>query len=75
MHDEVRRREARMMEGVAGMCGRNASATEVDMRLGLAPAGAGPAAEWPGRARRLVRRLVAAVFLRPRAGAPVSPRG
>ena len=36
MQDEKRRREARMMEAVEGLGGRNALSSEVDIRLGVA---------------------------------------
>ena len=36
MHDEAKRREARMMEAVAGLAGRSALSGEVDLRLGVA---------------------------------------
>lgn len=41
MQDESKRREARMMEAVAGLGGRSALSCEVDLRLGLAPSAMG----------------------------------
>lgn len=41
MQDESKRREARMMEAVAGLGGRNAPSSEVDVRLGVVPANKG----------------------------------
>ena len=37
MHDTSKYREARMMNAVAGLGGRSALSSEVDLRLGLAP--------------------------------------
>lgn len=38
MHDDSRKRDARMMQAVAGLGGRSALSGEVDLRLGLLPA-------------------------------------
>ena len=53
MQDESKRREARMMEAVAGMAGRCALSSEVDLRLGLTPTLGDP----PGWFRALARLL------------------
>lgn len=53
MQDESKRREARMMEAVAGMGGRCALSSEVDLRLGLTPTLGDP----PGWIRALARLL------------------
>jgi hypothetical protein len=37
MHDDSRRRDARMMNAVAGLGGRSALPGEIDLRLGIEP--------------------------------------
>ena len=54
MEHESKRREARMMEAVAGLGGRSALSSEVDLRLGVAPSARGLPG-WIGALARLLR--------------------
>lgn len=54
MEHETRRRDARMMEAVAGLGGRSALSSEVDLRLGLAPS-LGDPPNWIKALARLLR--------------------
>ena len=54
MEHERTRREARMMEAVAGLGGRSALSSEVDLRLGVAPSARGLPG-WIGALARLLR--------------------
>ena len=54
MEHEARRRDARMMEAVAGLGGRSALSSEVDLRLGLAPS-VGDPPDWIKALARLLR--------------------
>ena len=51
MQDEYRRREARMMNAVAGLGGRSVLSAEVDIRLGVAA----PSGDFPSWTRTLAR--------------------
>jgi len=54
MKDNSRMRDAQMMNAVAGMGGRNALSSEVDLRLGLTP-NVGSAQGWFGAFIRRMR--------------------
>lgn len=56
MKDDIRMRDARMMNAVAGMGGRSVSSSEVDLRLGLTPNIVSAPSWWDALVRRMGRR-------------------
>jgi hypothetical protein len=57
MQDQSRQRETRMMNAVAGLGGRSALSSEVDLRLGLVPAAGGLPGWIGGLAGWMIRRV------------------